>query len=1020
MSGRHRRGHLPRVVTLSLALALVTTPLAVRPAVAAEADPPVDSAESALAQLRDQATGEVDVARDEAGAVTSVTSADGSAVLETTSGTPARAAAEVLDAHGEAFGLDGEWSQAVVTQALPSATGGAVVRAQQRVDGLPVFGGQVVTVLDEDADVVSLEAATTREPVEASRPEVGGTVAVRTAVRASARAHGRDAATLSGELLGRRLFDPVLVGVTTPGGVRPVWEVEVRDGATVRDTVLVGTDRGEVALRFDNAPAATSRWVCDNAGRRAQEDGDLATVCAVPAMQEGDSFESPSPFDPDARHPEVQSAYRHLGATEQTFRELRAAGAPDLTSMLGTVVGGQKRLAATVRWCVSDKRCPYENGYWDGRQVVLGEGYAAADDVIAHELTHGFVQKTSNLFYFHQSGAINESMADVLGEIVDHRHGDDDDSAWTIGEDLPDGAMRSLANPRLTGLPDRMTSSRWVDEAAFHGDDGGVHSNLGVGNKTAHLISQGGAFNGQTIVGIDGDDPTLSKTGLLYLEVVQSLTSASDYADLGRVLEATCTRLASAGTGGFAAADCVAVRQAALATELSEAPVSGRQPASVEASCPEGTTQRLSARDDDAAVVSATSPGVPGFDFDLEPASLAGYLGAGQHGQFAVSGEESLLLLDPDPGRLDAAGQPEPSTVTARSRPLRVPVASGGSYLHFHHAYAFDELGGQYYDGGRVRVWRQVGTGWSEVDPLVWTNGPDRTVIGSGTRFTGFGGDSRGWGSSRIDLTTLAGQTVRVDFVVEADHELAAYGWWLDDIRLYSCLGPAPGAPTAVSAVATGTTSARLGWGAPTAGAVAGFQVLVNGVQVAQTGAASRSHPVTGLTPGSSVTLGVRTLATDGQVSAASSRVVAIPSPPPPPPPTPTPTPTPAPTVKPTVKPTVRPVPTVTPTPVVRKAVRAVTTTSTSRVRRNQAFVVRGTALVRGTGAKVRGVRITLQRRVGGTSRWRTVSTRTTRTDGAYRWRMQQKRSTAYRVVVSGSSNTLRSVSPGRGVRLVR
>ena len=51
--------------------------------------------------------------------------------------------------------------------------------------------------------------------------------------------------------------------------------------------------------------------------------------------------------------------------------------------------------------------------------MVYGDavGYPLADDVVAHELTHGVTQYTSNLFYFDQSGAINESLSDVLGRV---------------------------------------------------------------------------------------------------------------------------------------------------------------------------------------------------------------------------------------------------------------------------------------------------------------------------------------------------------------------------------------------------------------------------------------------------------------------------------------------------------------------------------------------------------------------------------------------------------------------------
>ena len=54
--------------------------------------------------------------------------------------------------------------------------------------------------------------------------------------------------------------------------------------------------------------------------------------------------------------------------------------------------------------------------------MFYGAGYAGADDVVGHEMTHGVIDRNSDLFYWGQSGAINESLADIMGEIVDHRN----------------------------------------------------------------------------------------------------------------------------------------------------------------------------------------------------------------------------------------------------------------------------------------------------------------------------------------------------------------------------------------------------------------------------------------------------------------------------------------------------------------------------------------------------------------------------------------------------------------------
>jgi Zn-dependent metalloprotease len=46
----------------------------------------------------------------------------------------------------------------------------------------------------------------------------------------------------------------------------------------------------------------------------------------------------------------------------------------------------------------------------------FGQGFASADDVVGHELTHGVTQYESDLIYWSESGAINESLSDIFGE----------------------------------------------------------------------------------------------------------------------------------------------------------------------------------------------------------------------------------------------------------------------------------------------------------------------------------------------------------------------------------------------------------------------------------------------------------------------------------------------------------------------------------------------------------------------------------------------------------------------------
>lgn len=145
----------------------------------------------------------------------------------------------------------------------------------------------------------------------------------------------------------------------------------------------------------------------------------------------------------------------------------------------------------------NDNGTPMDNAYWNGSYVSLGDGasyftpLAGALDVMAHEFTHGVIDYTVQLEYQYQSGALNESYADVGGALVD-----DDD--WLIGEDIvvpqyfPSGAMRDMANPHNGAQPGDFdwqpaTMSEYVDMPLSE-DNGGVHVNSGIPNHAAYLI----------------------------------------------------------------------------------------------------------------------------------------------------------------------------------------------------------------------------------------------------------------------------------------------------------------------------------------------------------------------------------------------------------------------------------------------------------------------------------------------------------------------------------------------------
>ena len=141
-----------------------------------------------------------------------------------------------------------------------------------------------------------------------------------------------------------------------------------------------------------------------------------------------------------------------------------------------------------------------ENAFWNGEAMWYGNGgatfkpLARSLDVAGHEVTHGVIEKTANLEYQDESGALNESMADVFGAMIDR-----DD--WLIGEDVmqpgqsPSGALRSLQDPHNGGNPgSQFWQPRTVSEQ-YSGtqDNGGVHINSGIPNWAFYKFASNAA-----------------------------------------------------------------------------------------------------------------------------------------------------------------------------------------------------------------------------------------------------------------------------------------------------------------------------------------------------------------------------------------------------------------------------------------------------------------------------------------------------------------------------------------------
>jgi len=169
-----------------------------------------------------------------------------------------------------------------------------------------------------------------------------------------------------------------------------------------------------------------------------------------------------------------------------------------------SIDGQGGNIYALINYIEDSTGLPYVNASWNGKAMLFGNGditlkpLAGALDIAGHEMTHGVVSNSAKLIYNSQSGALNESFADIFGAMVDSTN-------WTIGEMIvnksyfPSGAMRSIIDPHNGGQsinnagwqPRHMNEyvSGAILDKFDERDYEGVHINSGIPNYAFFLFA---------------------------------------------------------------------------------------------------------------------------------------------------------------------------------------------------------------------------------------------------------------------------------------------------------------------------------------------------------------------------------------------------------------------------------------------------------------------------------------------------------------------------------------------------
>lgn len=182
----------------------------------------------------------------------------------------------------------------------------------------------------------------------------------------------------------------------------------------------------------------------------------------------------------------------------------------------------------------------YNNAFWNGSYMTYGDGDGTSFtplttlDICGHEMTHGVTERTANLTYSGESGALNESMSDVFGAMVERYAQGQTSNTWKIGEQaytpgVSGDALRYMDNPHQasnSGYTADDDPDHYAERYTGTADSGGVHVNSGIGNKAFYLVAVGGTHHrGGSMTGIGAD----AAAKIWYRALTSYMTSSTNF-----------------------------------------------------------------------------------------------------------------------------------------------------------------------------------------------------------------------------------------------------------------------------------------------------------------------------------------------------------------------------------------------------------------------------------------------------------------------------------------------------------
>ena len=416
-------------------------------------------------------------------------------------------------------------------EAIGSATddfGHTHVRLQQRLRGLPVYGAEYIVHADRGGNVYAINGRFAPDRDLPRNPAMSGWAALERAASQAGIENGR----------WNDVKASLVYVATEKGSAYLAWRATVEyvdEEGEQRDIVYANAITGDLVLRAPQIHRARNRATY-NGNNTSSLPGTL--ILTETGGSTTDSV--------------ISTAHAHAATSYDYYKAVHNR---DSFNNAGA------QIKTTVHHQVN-----YNNAFWNGTQLVYGDGDGTtftplgnALDVGAHELTHAVTTYSADLTYSNESGALNEATSDILAAAVEAwKYGAVSTNTWLVGEDIytpgtAGDALRTMADPAASGdydyYPTRYTGTS---------DNGGVHWNSGIANLAFKLMVTGGTHpRSKTTVVVPALDATAMTSidmgaKIWYRALTVYMTSSTNF-------EGARTATAQAATDlyGATAADAV-------------------------------------------------------------------------------------------------------------------------------------------------------------------------------------------------------------------------------------------------------------------------------------------------------------------------------------------------------------------------------------------------------------------------------------------------------------------------------